>query len=272
MSTDTIAAPDRAGPAQAGPGPETINPRPLPTVGTSPPHESAHAHVTGQAVYIDDIPPSRGELLVDFVGSPVAHGRIIRVDLAAARAIPGVVAILTADDIPGERLFGAIFHDEEVLAWDEVHHVGQPIVVIAAETRQALRDARKTIRVEVEALPPVLTIDDAIAGKHFLGTTRRITRGDAAGALSQAANTLAGEVRIGGQEHFYLEPQAARAVPGEGGQIVIQSSTQNPSEVQSVVARVLGLGHCQVVCEGGGMGGGWGRGGMGRGSWPGCGC
>ena len=258
LSTEAIATPDRAGPAQVGPGPETIDPRPLPTVGTSPPHESAHAHVTGQAVYIDDIPPSRGELLVDFVGSPVAHGRITRVELAAARCIPGVVALLTAADIPGERLFGAIFHDEEVLAWDEVHHIGQPIVIIAAETRQALRDAKKAIQIEVENLPPVLTIDDAIAGGHFLGSTRRITRGDAPGALGQAANTLAGEVRIGGQEHFYLEPQAARAVPGEGGQIVIQSSTQNPSEVQSVVASVLGLHHCQVVCEVRRMGGGFG--------------
>ncbi len=255
---DVNARPDWAGPAQVGPGPEAINNHPRPTVGTSPPHESAAAHATGQAVYIADIPPVRGELLVDFVGSPVAHGRIKAIDLAAARQIDGVVAVLLAADIPGERTFGAIFHDEEVLAWDEVHHIGQPIVLIATETRAALRAAIAAVRVEVESLPAILTIDAAIEAQAFLGPTRRITRGDAAGMMEQATHTHEGEVRLGGQEHFYLEPQAARAVPGEGGQILVQSSTQNPSEVQSVVALVLGLHHCQVVCECRRMGGGFG--------------
>ncbi len=182
----------------------------------------------------------------------------MRIDLGEAAEIAGVVAILTAADIPGERTFGAIFHDEAVLADAEVHHIGQPIVLIAADTRAALRAARRMIRIEVEPLPAVLTIDAAIAGGHFLGPTRRIARGDAAEALGRAQHTLTGEVRLGGQEHFYLEPQAARAVPGEGGQILVQSSTQNPSEVQSVVALVLGLHHCQVVCECRRMGGGFG--------------
>ena len=250
--------PDRAGPAEVGPGPETIQARPGPTVGTSLPHESAAAHVTGQAVYIDDIPPSRGELVVDFIGSPVAHGRIKAIELDEARAIDGVVAVLTAQDIPGAKTFGAIFDDEEVLAGDEVHHIGQPIVLIAAATRAALRAAKRAIRVKVEPLPAVLTIDAALDGGHFLGTPRRIARGDATSAIDRASHVHEGEVRLGGQEHFYLEPQAARAVPGEGGQILIQSSTQNPSEVQSVVAAVLGLHHCQVVCECRRMGGGFG--------------
>ena len=250
--------PDRAGPSERGPGPEAVDPRPRPTVGTSTPHESAREHVAGSAVYLDDIPPCRGELVVDFVGSPVARGRLTRLDLDAARAVDGVVAILTADDVPGSRTFGAIVPDEELLAWDELHHLGQPVALIAAETRQALRAAKQLIRVEAEAFPPVLTIDDAIAGGHILGPARRIARGDAAGGLARSTHTLRGEVRLGGQEHFYLEPQAARAVPGEGGQILVQSSTQNPSEVQSVVASVLGLHHCQVVCECRRMGGAFG--------------
>ena len=248
----------RAGPIPIGPGPEAIDPRPHPVLGASLPHESARAHVTGQAVYIDDIPPTREELLVDFVGSPLAHGRITSIDVAEAARIEGVAAILTAGDIPGSKMFGPIFEDEEVLAWEDCHHVGQPIVLIAAETREALRAAKSAVRIGMEPLPAVLSIDAAIAGGYFLGPTRQIARGDALLAIERAEHFLSGELRMGGQEHFYLEPQAARAVPGEGGQVFIQSSTQNPSEVQSVVARVLGLRHNQVVCECRRMGGGFG--------------
>ena len=248
----------RAGPIPDGPGPKAIDPRPRPVLGSPLPHESARAHVTGEAVYIDDIPPSRGELLVDFVGSPLAHGRIVSIDVAEASKVDGVVAVMTDRDIPGARAFGPIVDDEEVLAGEECHHVGQPIVLIAAETREALRAAKAAVRIVMEPLPAVLTIDAAIAGGHFLGPTRRIARGDARSAMGRAEHVLSGELRMGGQEHFYLEPQAARAVPGEGGQILIQSSTQNPSEVQSVVARVLGLRHNQVVCECRRMGGGFG--------------
>jgi xanthine dehydrogenase large subunit len=239
-------------------GPEAIEPQPRPTLGAPLPHESARAHVTGTAAFLDDTPPAQGELFIDIVGSPLARGRITAIDTSAAARVEGVVAVLTADDIPGARRFGPIFDDEDVLAGDECHHVGQPVVVLAAETRAALREAKAAVRIELEVLPAVLTIDEAIAGGHFLGPTRRIARGDAAGAIDRAEHVLIGEFRTGGQEHFYLEPQAARAVPGEGGQIVVQSSTQNPSEVQSIVARVLGLRHCQVVCECRRMGGGFG--------------
>jgi xanthine dehydrogenase large subunit len=231
---------------------------PAPVLGASLPHESARVHVTGEALYIDDIPLARGELFVDFVGSPIAHGRITSVDTTAAARVEGVVIVLTEGDIPGERTFGPIFADEEVLAGDECQHVGHPIVLIAAETRAALRAAKQAVRITMEPLPAVLTIDQAIAGGHFLGPTRQIGRGEAARALETAENVVAGEFRTGGQEHFYLETQAARAVPGEGGQIVVHSSTQNPSEVQSVVARVLGVRQCQVVCECRRMGGGFG--------------
>ncbi len=135
------------------------------------PHESARSHVTGEAVYIDDIPPARGELLVDFVGSPIAHGRICSIDIQAAARVEGVAVVLVHGDIPGERTFGPIFADEEVLAGDECHHVGQPIVLIAAETRAALRAAKEAVRIVMEPLPAVLTIDEAIEGGHFLGHT-----------------------------------------------------------------------------------------------------
>jgi xanthine dehydrogenase large subunit len=229
-----------------------------PVLGASLPHESARAHVTGTAAFLDDTPPARGELYVDVVGSPVAHGRLVAVETERAREVEGVVAVLTADDIPGARTFGPVFDDEEVLAWDECHHVGQPVVVLAAESRAALREAVAAVRVRADPLPAVLSIVEAIAGGHFLGPTRRIARGDAAAALARAEHTLTGEFRTGGQDHFYLETQAARAVPGEGGQVLVQSSTQNPSEVQSVVARVLGVGYSQVVCECRRMGGGFG--------------
>lgn len=227
-------------------------------LGAPLPHESARAHVTGEAAFLDDAPPVRGELYVDFVGSPLAHGRISAIETAEAARIEGVVAVLAADAIPGAKSFGPIVDDEEVLAWNECHHVGQPVILVAAESRAALRAAVSAVRISMEPLPAVLTIEEAIAGGHFLGPTRQISRGDPIGALDRADHILCGEFRTGGQEHFYLEPQSARAVPGEGGRIVVQSSTQNPSEVQAVVARVLGIGFHQVVCECHRMGGGFG--------------
>jgi xanthine dehydrogenase large subunit len=239
-------------------GPSPTAPTSSATIGASISHESALAHVTGEAVFLDDITPARGELYVDFVGSPVAHGRIKAIETSQAAQVPGVVAILTAADIPGARTFGPVFDDEEVLASGECHHLEQPVVLIAAESPAALRSAKQAVRISVEPLAASLTIDASIAAGQFLGRTRCIARGDSAAALARAEHTLAGELRTGGQDHFYLETQAARAVPGERGQIVVQSSTQNPSEVQSVVARVLGLRQNQVVCECFRMGGGFG--------------
>ena len=229
-----------------------------PAHGGSIPHESAQAHVTGQATYLDDLPPFRNELLVEFVGSPLAHARIVALDISAAAQVEGIAAVFTAADVPGDNHFGPIFHDEELLAAHECHHVGQPIVVLAGESRKALRTAKAAIRVEVEALPAVLSIDQAIAGGHFIGPTRRLARGDVQAALARAEHVIEGTFRTGGQEHFYLETQAALAIPGEGGQMTVHSSTQNPSEIQAVVAHCLGLGQNMVVCTCTRMGGGFG--------------
>ncbi len=227
-------------------------------IGQPIPHDSAREHVTGQALYIDDMPATRDELFVDFAGSALAHARIKAIDVSAARKIDGIVAVLTHEDIPGSNAFGPVFHDEELLAAGVCHYVGQPIVLLAGRSKAALQAARAAVRVELEELPPVLTIDEAIARKQFIGPTRRIHRGDVTAALASADNVLDGAFTSGGQEHFYLESQAALAVPGEGGQITIHSSTQHPTEIQAMAARCLGIRQNQVVCICKRMGGGFG--------------
>jgi xanthine dehydrogenase large subunit len=227
------------------------------SLGQPLPHESAREYVRGAAAYLDDLPPIRGELWVDVVGSPVAHGRIVSIDVDAARKVAGVAAVLTTADVP-HNAFGPGLQDEELLANELVRYRGQPVVAVASESKEAVAAALKLVRIEVEPRPAVLTIEEAIAQQQFIGPTRRIARGDATAALATAERRLAGELVIGGQEHFYLETQAALAVPGEAGEITIHSSTQNPTEIQEVVAHVLGLPFAQVVCVCRRMGGGFG--------------
>jgi xanthine dehydrogenase large subunit len=252
----TEEARNRSTPAERGQGGAECSTGPW--IGRSVPHESARAHVTGKATFLDDIPPFRNELRVEFVGSPLAHARIAAVDVSEAARTEGIAGVFTAADVPGDNQFGPVIHDEELLAARECRHIGQPIVVLAGASREALRAARAAIRIDLEPLPAVLTIDDAIAGRHFLGPTRRIARGDAGAALARAQHVVEGTFRTGGQEHFYLETQAAIAIPGEDGQMTVLSSTQNPSEIQGVVAHCLGLRHNQVVCTCARMGGGFG--------------
>jgi len=228
-------------------------------VGQSIPHDSARGHVTGESIFIDDIPPARNELFIEIVGAPIAHGKLKSVNVEDARNAPGVALVLTAADIPGHREFGPVVQDEHLLVTDEIFHLGDPVVIIAAETREAARRAKKLVQIDVEPLKPIFTIDHAIAAGNFIGGQRTIETGDVAAAFSSAPYTLEGTLDIGGQEHFYLEPQAARAIPGEGGQIVVHSSTQHPSEVQAIVAEILNIpfNHVTVVTKrmGGGFGG-----------------
>jgi xanthine dehydrogenase large subunit len=226
-------------------------------VGQPLPHESAREHVRGTAAYVDDLPPIRGELIVDFVGSPVAHGRIAAVEIERARNVNGILCVLTAADVP-ENLIGPVFHDEELLAREIAHFNGHPIVAIAGESRDAVARAKKLVQIEIDPLPAVLTIEDAIGRQQFIGPVRRIARGDVSEALSGAPHRLSGEFRIGGQEHFYLEANAAIAIPEESGQMVVHSSTQNPTEIQAIVARVLKRQMAQVTCICRRMGGGFG--------------
>ena len=227
-------------------------------VGQSLPHDSLRGHVTGRSVFLADMPPVRGELIVDAVCSPVAHGTITRIDLEEAWCVPGVVGLYTATDVPRTNYFGPIVGDDRLLAEGDVMYQGEPVVLIAAETREALREAQKRVQISISPLTPLTTIDAAIAAGSFLGSQREVRRGDAEGALRDAEHVLRGRMDIGGQEHLYLESQGAIAYPGEDGLFVIHASTQNTTEIQDVVAEVLGLGQHQVVCICKRMGGAFG--------------
>ena len=204
------------------------------SVGKNVPHDSARGHVTGESIYIDDLPFAKNELLVDFVWSPVAHGRIRSI------SIPDGILAFTYKDL-AHNLFGPIIKDEIMIAESEVTFIGQPVVVVAAESREALREAKAAIKVDIEKLEPVFTIDEAKRRKQFIGPTRTIKRGDVDAAFASAEHILEGTWTNGGQDHFYLESQAAIAYPGEFDQMTVHSSTQNPSEVQEVIAHLLGL-------------------------------
>ncbi|HEX9162942.1 MAG TPA: xanthine dehydrogenase molybdopterin binding subunit [Thermoanaerobaculia bacterium] len=229
----------------------------MPVVGRNVPHDSAVGHVTGQSIYVDDIAPAAGELIVDFLWSPLAHARIRALDLEPARGIAGVVGLFTHRDLH-HNLFGPIYKDEILLAEDECTFRGQPIVVIAAETSQAIHEAKKAIRLDLEALKPILTIDDAISARSFFPDPRVIRRGDAEGGFGFADHIIEGVFENQGQDHFYLESQAAIAYPGEHGQLAVHSSTQNPTEVQEVIAHLLGLQMNEVVVLTKRMGGAFG--------------
>jgi len=232
-------------------------PPPMASVGKDVPHDSARGHVTGESLYVDDIPPLHGELLVDFVWSPHAHARIRSVDVEGARTIPGVAGIYTHRDLHHNRL-GPIIADEPLLVEELCTFRGQPIVVIAAESRDAMAAAKGAIKIEFEELKPILTIDDAIAAQSFIGETRFIRRGDPDAALAFAEHVLEGVFENAGQDHFYLESQAALVQPGEFGAMHVLSSTQHPTEVQEVIAHLLGLQMNQVVVTTKRMGGAFG--------------
>ena len=229
----------------------------MPSVGKNIPHDSAVGHVSGESIYIDDMAPLRGELIVDFVWSPVAHGRIRSIEIEVARQLPGIAGLFTYRDLH-HNLFGAIIQDEFLLAEEIVSFIGHPIVVIAAESRAAIRAAKAAIKIDIEELEPVFTIDEAKRRGLFIGKTMTIQRGDVASVFASAKNILEGRFINGGQDHFYLESQTALAVPGEFDQLTVHSSTQNPSEVQDVIAHLLGLPINKVVVVTKRMGGGFG--------------
>ena len=227
-------------------------------VGAAVRHESAHLHVSGEATYTDDIREPHGTLHGAFGLSERAHARLKAVDLAPVRAAPGVVAVLTAADIPGANNVGPILHDDPILAADEVQYVGQPIFLVVAETVDQARRAARLGVIEYAELPAILTIEDALAKQSFVLPTVTLERGDASVALARAPHRVAGRRRIGGQEQFYLEGQIAFAVPKEDGDVLVYNSTQHPGEAQMQVARALGVGAHRVTVECRRMGGGFG--------------
>ncbi len=222
------------------------------------PHESGLKHTSGEALYVDDMPQPPGMLAGHLVTSPHAHARILRKDATKARALPGVHAVLFAEDVPGENQVGPVIHDEPLLAEGEVHFLGQTVAVVFAESADLARRAAALVEVEYEALPALLTMKAAVEAGAFLSEPHTIRRGEPDAALAAAPVRLSGECMTGAQDHFYLETQVSLAVPGEDESVHLWCSTQHPSEVQAIVAGVLRLGRHQVVVEVPRMGGGFG--------------
>ncbi len=221
-------------------------------------HDSAEAHVAGRALYVDDMPEAPGTLHLAFGLARDGHARLLSLDLAAVRAAPGVVAVLTAADIPGRNDVSPVAGDDRLFVEDEILYPGQPLFVVAATSTGAARRAARAYTAEVEPRPALVTIGQALAAGSVIEDTQRMARGDAEAALAAAPHRRSGILDMGGQEHFYLEGQAALATPGEGGQVHVLSSTQHPSEVQHLVAKVLGRTHADVTVEVRRMGGAFG--------------
>ncbi len=227
-------------------------------IGEALPHDSAALHVTGEARYVDDLHEPPGTLHAALGLSTEAHARIVSMDLRPVREAPGVVAVLTAADIPGANNIGPVLPDEPALASERVEFRGQPIFAVAATSVELARRAARLARIEYERLEPVVTIEEALEKEQYVLPSVRCERGSVA-TLPGAVYRLQGRLRCGAQEHFYLEGQIAFALPGERGEMLVHSSTQHPSEIQHLVAAALGVPDAAVTVElrrlGGGFGG-----------------
>jgi xanthine dehydrogenase molybdopterin binding subunit/xanthine dehydrogenase small subunit len=221
-------------------------------------HESAIGHVSGQAVYVDDQAHKRPMLDLWPVPSPVAHGTITKLDVSRAEKMPGVTCVLTAKDIPGMNDVGAVRQDETLLAEKTVSFHGHMVAVVVGESLEACRAAAAAVVVEIHPLPIVRSAREAAEKQSFHTNGHVIARGDVDAALAKSPHRLSGEMDIGGQEHFYLESQAAWAEADDSGGVRVVSSTQHPSEVQAVVSHVLHIPRNKVVVESPRMGGGFG--------------
>ncbi|WP_438986488.1 xanthine dehydrogenase molybdopterin binding subunit [Marivivens donghaensis] len=223
------------------------------------PHDSGPLHVTGTARYIDDIPTPRDCLHIAFGQSPVARGTITSLDISAVKSATGVVAVLTADDLPFSNDVSPSIHDEPLLAVGKVHYVGQPIFMVVADSHLNARKAARLAKIEIAEEKPILSVEDAMAaGSFFEGGPRTWSKGDAKAAIETAPRRLTGQFDMGGQEHFYLEGQAALSLPQDNGDMVVHSSTQHPTEIQHKVADALGVPMHAVRVECRRMGGGFG--------------
>ena len=222
-------------------------------------HDSAVKHVTGKATYIDDMLEPAGLLhVVPGWHRDAVRGRIVSMDLEAVKAAPGVVAVITKADIPGVNDCSPALGDDPVFAEAEVQFWGQAIFAVVARTRDEGRRAARFAKIEVEEITPIISVDDALDADITVLPDYQFRKGSPETGMATAENTLSGTFRIGGQEHFYLEGQAAMAVPGEDGDMFVHSSTQHPTEVQHTVAKVLGLSEAAVTVEVRRMGGGFG--------------
>lgn len=231
-----------------------------PIVGSPLKHDSAEKHVAGEALYIDDIAEPAGLVHACLGLSTIAHGQLLALDLSAVAAAPGVLALITAEDISGENDISSTHrHDEPVFATKDILHHGQPLFAVVAETREQARRAAAQAKARYDEAPALLDIAAArAAGSDLVTEPLKLERGDVAAALAASPRRLKGSMAIGGQDHFYLEGQIALAIPGEDEDMLVLSSTQHPSEVQHMVAAVLGVGSHAVTVEVRRMGGGFG--------------
>ncbi|WP_240931820.1 xanthine dehydrogenase molybdopterin binding subunit [Parasedimentitalea denitrificans] len=223
------------------------------------PHDAAKLHVTGTARYVDDIPVPAGCLHLAFGVSTIAKGQITSMNLDAVRASDGVVMVMAAQDLPFTNDVSPSIHDEPLLSDGSVHYVGQPLFLVVANSHRAARVAARKGKIEYAEETPILTVDQALqADSRFEDGPRIYQKGDAAAVIDAAARTVEGEMELGGQEHFYLEGQAALTLPQEGGDMLVTSSTQHPTEIQHKVAEAIGLPMHAVRVEIRRMGGGFG--------------
>ena len=227
-------------------------------VGVARPHESAELHVLGQATYTDDIPELQGTLHAALGLSSKAHARITAMDLAPVRSAPGVVAVYTAADIVGTNDCGPIIHDDPILCAGEVMYVGQPMFIVVADTHDNARRAARKAVVTYDELPAIFTPQEAKAANSYVLPPMQLKRGDYKVAFESAPRVVKGQLFVGGQEQFYLEGQIAYAIPKEDNGMLVQCSTQHPSEMQHVVAHSIGVHSHKVQVECRRMGGGFG--------------
>ncbi|WP_349364004.1 MAG: xanthine dehydrogenase molybdopterin binding subunit [Roseitalea porphyridii] len=228
-------------------------------VGKGIAHDSAIKHVAGEAVYIDDMPDLPGTLHAALILSPVAAGTLSGIDTARAAATDGVVAIVTAADIPGHNDIAPILSGEPLFAERDLDYLGMPVGAVAATSYEQAVRAAHAIDFDIAENEPVLDVEEAHRRGDYVLDPQELISGDVDAALQEADLILEGRLQIGGQDHFYLETQIAYAVPGEDGDMTVHSSTQHPTEVQHHVAHVLG-GYAnavdvQVRRMGGGFGG-----------------
>ena len=218
----------------------------------------APGHVTGKSIYVDDIPAMEGLLFLKVFGSPVAHGKIKKIDFADAEKTEGVIKIFSYKDIPGENQIGGIIADEPLLAENEVDFCGQPMLIIAAENEDAAEDALTKIKIEIDPVPAITDPRVAFSQNKLLSPSRKFKLGDAAAAFTSCKYVFEGRTETNGQEHLYLETQGAYAYPTEHDSIKIFSSTQGPTQVQRTTARVLGVSMNKVEVDVSRLGGGFG--------------
>lgn len=227
------------------------------SVGSNIRHDSAITHVTGESIFIDDRTMLKNEVLVGVLGTPVSSGKIKKIDFSEALKLEGILAVYIAKDFP-HNYWGTIVAEQPILVDEVIGHIDEPLCIIAGSSHEVINRAKKLIKVDVEELKPVLSIDEAISLNRFICTSTPFRRGDVDAALKKSPHVLKGVFECGGQEHFYMESQASIVYPLENGQLEIHSSSQHPSETQHVVAHALRLDFSKVVCVVKRMGGGFG--------------